>query len=94
MTKLVTLGILLLCILLLASFILALRAAAAGTLVILGISSIISFILTLGVVLVDKLAISGISSSIFFILALYISFLTTSFHHLVYLNQQGQVIIY
>ena len=42
------------------------------------------------------LVISDILSSIFFILALYIFFLTTSFllHHLVYLNQQEEVLIY
>ena len=55
-----------------------------------------SFILALWVVLVSKLVISGILSSIFLILALYTSFLTTSFllHHLVYLYQQEQVLIY
>ena len=87
MTKLLTLGIL---------FSTALRAVLVAKLVILGISPLTSFILALRVVLVAKLVISGILSSIFFILALCTSFLTTSFllHHLVYLNQQEQVLIY
>ena len=54
------------------------------------------FILALWVVLVAKLVILGILSSIFLILASYTSFLTTTFllHHLVYLYQQEQVLIY
>ena len=89
--KLVTLGILFL-----TSFILALRAAVVAKLVILGISFLTLFILALRVVLVAKLLISGILSSISLILALYKSFLTTSFllHHLVYLNQKEQELIY
>ena len=65
-------------------------------LVILGISFLTSFVLALRVVLIAEVLISGILSSIIFTLALYTSFLTTSFllHQLVYLNQQGQVLIY
>ena len=89
--KLVILGILFL-----TSFILALRAVViVAKLVILGISFLASFILALRVVLVASL-VSGILSSIFVVLALYTSFLTISFllHHLVYLNQQKQVLVY
>ena len=57
---------------------LALRAAVAAKLVILGISPLTSFILELRGELVAKLKISGISSSICLILELYTSFLTTS----------------
>ena len=48
------------------------------------------------VLLVAKLVISDICSSLFLNLALYKSFLTTPFllHHLIYLNQQEQVLIY
>ena len=55
-----------------------------------------SFIVALRVALVAKLIISGILSSISLILALYTSFLTTLFllYHLVYLNQQEQLLIY
>ena len=75
----------------LTSFILALRVAK---LIILGISFLTSFTLVLRVVLEAKLVISGISSSLPLILALYTSFLATSFllHHLVYLNQQEQIL--
>ena len=78
----------------LTSFILALREALVTKLVILGISPLTSFILALKVVLVAKLVISGILPQIFFILALYTSFLTAAFllYHLVYLNQQEQVL--
>ena len=97
MTKLLTLGVLfstavravvvvaklvILGILLLTSFILALRAVVLAKLVILGISPLTSFILALRVVLVAMLVISGILSSIFFILALYTSFLTTIFYYI------------
>ena len=110
LTKLLTLGILfstpvravvvaklvILGILFLTSFILALKAVViVAKLVILGISFLASFILAVRVVLVASL-VSGISSSIFVVLALYTSFLTISFllHHLVYLNQQKQVLSY
>ena len=66
--KLVILGILLF-----ASFILALRVAVVVKLVILGISFLTSFILALREVLVAKLLISGILSLIYLILALYTS---------------------
>ena len=72
--KLVILGILIL-----TSFILALRAALVAKLVILSISFLTSFILALRVVLVANLVISGILSSLSLILALYTSFLTRSF---------------
>ena len=51
--------------------------------------------LALRAVLVAKLEIPDMLSSLFFILALYTSFLTTLFlvHHLVYLNQQEQLLI-
>ena len=54
------------------------------------------FILELRIVLVANLVISGILSSIFLILALCTSFLTIYFliNHLVYVNQQEQVLIY
>ena len=79
-----------------ASFVLALRKALVAMLAVLGISPLTSFILALRVVLVAKLVISGVLSSIFLILGLRTSFLTTSFllHHLVYLNEQEQVLIY
>ena len=90
LTKLLTLGIL---------FSAAVRAVVLAKLVILGILPLTSFILALRALLVARLVISGILYfifNIFFILALYKSFLTTSFllHHLVYLNQQEQVLIY
>ena len=81
----------------LTSFILKIRPGVEAKLVILGISPLTSFILALRVVLVAKLVIPGILSSIFLILALHASFLTTLFfivYHLVYLNQQTQVLIY
>ena len=80
----------------LTSFILALREALVAKLIILGISFLTSFTLVLRVVLEAKLVISGISSSLPLILALYTSFLATSFllHHLVYLNQQEQILTY
>ena len=103
MIKLLTLGILFstvvktvaiakliaLCILTLASFVLALRAAVVAKLVILGISPLTSFIIAFRVVSVANFVISGILSSAFLILALYPIFLTISFllHYLVYLNQ-------
>ena len=85
-----------LAILFLTSFILALKAAVVAKLVILRISLLTSFILPLRVVLIAKLVISGILSSIFLSLQLHTFFLTKSFllHHLVYLNQQEQVLIY
>ena len=102
LTKLLTLGILfwtavrvvvvaklvILGILFLTSCILALRAVVVATSVVLGISFLTSFVLALIFVLVAKLVISGILSSIFLILT---SFLL---HHLIYLNQQDQVLIF
>ena len=80
----------------LTSFILALREAFVAKLVKLGILFLNSFNLALRVVLGAKLVISGILSSIFLILALYRFFLTKLFllHHLVYLNQEEQILIY
>ena len=86
----------------LTSFILVLRIVLVAKLVISCISPLTSFISALRVVLVPKLVISGILSSIFLMLVLYTSFLYTSFfyehqflqHHLVYVNQQEQVLIY
>ena len=74
----------------------AVRAIIVAKLVILRISFLTSFILALGIVLMSKLVISGILSSISLTLALHSSFLTTSLFllpHLVYLNQQEQVVI-
>ena len=77
------------------SFILPIGAAGVAKLEVLGILFLTSFILALRAVPVAKLVISSILSSIF-TLALQPSFLTKSFvlHHLVYLNQQEQVLIY
>ena len=66
-------------------------------LVILGISFLISFILFLIILLlilllVAKLVISGILSLISLVLPRYIPFFRL--HHVVYLNQQQQVLIY
>ena len=90
MAKLVIPGILTL-----TSFILALREALVAKLVTLGVLPLATFPLALREALVAKLVISDVISSIFLILALYTSFLITSFllHHLVYLNQQEQVLI-
>ena len=84
-TKLLTLDVL---------FSTEVRAIVAAKLVMLGTSFLTSFILAWTVVLVAKFVIPGILSSIFLILSLYTSFLTTFFHHLVYLNQQEQLLIY
>ena len=84
-TKLLTLDVL---------FSTEVRAIVVAKLVMLGTSFLTSFILAWTVVLVAKFVIPGILSSIFLILSLYTSFLTTFFHHLVYLNQQKQVLIY
>ena len=66
----------------------AVRAAVVAKLRILGISFLTSFILTLRVVLKVKLLISVILSSIISSLHQFL------LHHLVYLNQQEQVLIY
>ena len=81
---------------LLALFILVLRAVVLTKLVIQGMSFLFSFILALIEVLVAMLVISAILSSIFLILELYTSFLTTLFllDHLVYLNQLEKLLIY
>ena len=84
-TKLLTLDVL---------FSTEVRTVVVAKLVMLGISFLTSFILALTVVLLAKFVIPGILSSIFLILSLYTSFLTTFFHHLVYLNQQEQLLIY
>ena len=84
-TKLLTLDVL---------FSTEVRAIVVAKLVMLGTSFLTSFILAWTVVLVAKFVIPGILSSIFLILSLYTSFLTTFFHHLVYLNQQEQLLIY
>ena len=59
-------------------------------LVMLGISPLTTFILALREALVAKLVISGVFSSTFLIWALYTSFLL---HHLIYLNQQEQLLM-
>ena len=70
------------------------RAVLVTKLVILSILFLTPFVLALRAVVVANLVIPGILSSVFLILS--ISFLMTSFllHHLVYLNQQEQVLIY
>ena len=99
LTKLLSLGIL---------FLPTVRAVVVAKLSILGILFLTSFILALRVVVVvAKFVKSGILSLIFLILALYIYmyiyiyiyiffFSTNQFllHHLGYLNQQEQVLIY
>ena len=79
----------------LTSFILASREASVTKLVILGIWTLTWFILALRVLLVAKV-LPGILCSIFFISALNNLFLQHQFllHHLIYLNQQEQVVIY
>ena len=74
----------------------AVKVVVVAKVVILSILFSTSFILVFRVALGAKLVISGTLPSIFFILVLYTSFLTTSFllRHLVYLNQQEQVLIY
>ena len=86
-TKLLILGIL---------FSTAVRPVVVPRLVVLGALVLTSVILALREALVAKLVITGILSSMLLIIALYTSFLTASFllHHLVYLNQQEQVLIY
>ena len=74
----------------------AVRVVVEAKVVILSILFSTSFILTLRVVLGAKLVISSALPLIILILVLYTSFLTTSFllRHLVYLNQQEQVLTY
>ena len=74
----------------------AVRAVVVPKLVVLGALVLTSVILALREALVAKLVITGILSSMLLIIALYTSFLTASFllHHLVYLNQQEQVLSY
>ena len=87
MTGSVTLGIL---------FSTVVRTAVVANPVILGIWPLTSIILALAEALAAKLVILRILSSVFLILVLYTSFLTKSFllYHLVYLNQQEQILIY
>ena len=72
------------------------RAAVVGKLVILGISPLTSFILALKKASVTKLVISDILSSMFWSWHYIYLFLrhNSLLHHLVYLNQQEQVLIY